>query len=106
MGEYGVVVYSCEIQTKYLFLSILAFLLLIGNLNPAVEGTRTGAAKIGSFTSSVQPAGELIDIFSYAAHWDFDQMCLLLFKPKLVFPQSLGFYMKRNSVFSLWSSGS
>ncbi|XP_047943491.1 uncharacterized protein LOC125190272 isoform X2 [Salvia hispanica] len=29
-----------------------------GNLNPAVEGTRTGAAKIGSFTSSVQPAGQ------------------------------------------------
>ncbi|KAL1559041.1 hypothetical protein AAHA92_09430 [Salvia divinorum] len=28
-----------------------------GNLSPAVEGTRTGVAKIGSFTSSVQPAG-------------------------------------------------
>lgn len=48
---------------------------MIGNLIPAVEGTGTGDAKIGSFTSSVQPAGELNDIFSYAAHWDFDQMC-------------------------------
>ncbi|XP_041995526.1 uncharacterized protein LOC121745616 isoform X3 [Salvia splendens] len=28
-----------------------------GNLSPAVEGARTGVAKIGSFTSSVQPAG-------------------------------------------------